>query len=40
MWIALFALALILPAAVALAGLRTSLNRQPPHDADLPFGGM
>lgn len=40
MWIALLALALILPAVVGLAGLRTKLNRQSPRDADVPFGGF
>jgi hypothetical protein len=40
MWIALLALAVIMPAAVAVIGLKTPLNRRPPGDEGFPFGGL
>jgi hypothetical protein len=39
MWIALLVLAVVLPGAVALLGLKSPLSRHDPGD-DLPLGGL
>ncbi len=40
MWIVLLALAVIMPAAVAVIGLKSPLHRRPPGDDGQPLGGL
>lgn len=40
MWMVLLALAVVMPAVVAVIGLKTPLNRRPPDDGGQPLGGL